>query len=67
MGIDAIELAHTLRQIAIRDFQEKVLAVIHLTVGVDDPVKAFADSPQEIKPLFTVYVFEVDSLLPDIP
>ncbi len=64
LSIDAIELAHACGEVAVGGFDEQVVVVTHLTVGVADPVEAFADVPQHIQPQIPIFLFEVDILPP---
>ena len=36
-------------EVAVGGFDEQVVVVTHLTVGVADPVEAFADLPQDLQ------------------
>lgn len=42
LGVNAIQLTHSSGEIAVRGFGKKVIVVAHLTVGMDNPVEAFA-------------------------
>jgi hypothetical protein len=60
LGINAIVLAHTFGEVAVRCFNEQVVVVPHLTEGVNDPIKTFADLFQDLQLQFPVSIFEVD-------
>jgi hypothetical protein len=64
LGIDTIEFAHTLGEIAVGRLHQQVVVVSHLTVGVDDPIETLADLPQYLEPHFPILIEDVDSLAP---
>ena len=44
LGVDAIKLAHTFRQISIGSFKYDMVVVAHQTIGVNTPVTSLTDS-----------------------
>ena len=43
LGVHTIQLAHTLREITLRRFDEQVIVVVHETVAIANPIEAVAD------------------------
>lgn len=46
----AIQLPHTLRQIAIRCFNHQMIVIDHQTIGMTDPIKVFNDPTKKTRP-----------------
>jgi hypothetical protein len=60
-------MAHALGEVAIRSLCQQVVVVSHLTIGVDNPAKAFADLPEYLQPDIPIRVRKVDRLAPVSP
>jgi hypothetical protein len=43
LRVDAIELAHALREIGVGRFRQQMVVVSHLAIGMDGPIEALAD------------------------
>ena len=67
LGVYPIEMAHALRQIRFRRFDQDVVVVRHLAPGMAHPVKAFADRPEYLQPCFPVRVRQIYILLSIAP
>lgn len=63
LGIDAIELSHAKRKVAVRGFDEKVIVVAHETVGMTCPVVAFIDVLEGIEKVLAVLIVLKDEFL----
>jgi hypothetical protein len=62
LGVHTIQLAHTLREITLRRFDEQVIVVVHETVAIANPIEALADFREYCKPAATIRIIQVDVL-----
>jgi hypothetical protein len=56
LGVNAIELAHSLCQIRFRCFDQQVVVIAHLAPCMASPVEALANLGKHPKPVFPVCV-----------
>lgn len=56
LGVNAIELAHSLCQIRFGCFDQQVVVITHLAPRVTRPVEALANLGKHPKPVFPVCV-----------
>ena len=56
LGIHAVQLAHAFREVGIRGFDNQMIVVGHLAIGVTNPVEPFADFPERFKPSQTIFI-----------
>jgi len=49
LGVDTVQLAHTLGEIPVRCLNEQMIMVAHQAVGVHRPVEATTDTAKHIK------------------
>ena len=56
LRIEAVQMPHPKRQIAIRRLQQQVIVIGHLTEGVHHPVEARANNAQHIQPVDAVRI-----------
>ena len=64
MGVDAVELAHPLGEGGIRRFDDTVIMLGHLAIGVAAPVETAADRAQYCEPFQAVLSVAIDRLAP---
>ena len=64
MGVDGVELTHTLGKIGIRGLNDEVIMVGHLAIGVAEPVETAAHLAQGGEPIGAVLVVAIDRLAP---
>ena len=62
LRVDAVQLAHACREIALRGLDDQVVVIGHLAPGVDRPVEALATLCQGFQPAFAIDVVRVDIL-----
>jgi hypothetical protein len=62
LGIDAVQLPHTECKVAVRRLDEKVIVVVHETVGVADPVITLVDVLEGVQEVDPVLVALEDGL-----
>ena len=63
LGIDAVQLPHAERKIAVRGLDEKMVMVGHQAVSVADPVVALIDMLEGVEEVQAVGVVLEDGLL----
>ena len=51
LGIAAIQLAHTQRQIGLRRFDQEMIVIVHQAVGMTEPAIAIDDMGEEREPV----------------
>jgi hypothetical protein len=56
LRVEAVQMPHPERQIAIRRLQQQVIVIGHLTEGVHDPVEARANNAQHLQPVDAVSI-----------
>jgi hypothetical protein len=66
LGIDPIELTHTEGEVGIRCLNQKVVMVVHETVGMAKPVVLPDSRTKDGKELLSIYIIHAD-LSPCIP
>jgi hypothetical protein len=49
LGIHAVQLPYTLRQVAVRCFDNQVIVVVHQTIDRADPMETVGDLSQDIQ------------------
>src|SRR2546427_9126074 len=54
LGVDAVELAHSLREVSLWCFDYQVIVVVHQTVGVTQPVKSVNHLAQDLQEHFAI-------------
>ena len=62
LRIDAVQLAHSFRQIPVRGLHQKVVVVGHQTVGVPPPVEPLADLREQVEKGLPICVTPIDVL-----
>jgi hypothetical protein len=67
LRIHAVELAHPLREIAIRGLNHQMIVIAHQAVGVTQPVEILDHRSQNIQKSMTVFVVLEDPLLAVAP
>jgi len=67
LRIDTVELAHALREIAVRGLHQQVVLVPHLAIRMDDPVEALADMAQHLQPQVPILILDINGLPPVSP
>src|SRR2546430_2267625 len=56
LGINTIELPHSLRQVSIRCFNHQVIVVVHQAIAVANPVEPLGDPSQSVQKQFSVAI-----------
>jgi hypothetical protein len=56
LGVNAVQLPHTEREISVRGLDEDVEVIGHEAIGVADPVVAFVDVLEGVQEVLTVRV-----------
>jgi hypothetical protein len=64
LGIYAIELAHALRQIAVRCLNHQMVMVGHLTIGMENPIEGFCYTFNNAEKRYTVGIILINGLTP---
>ena len=64
LGVYAVQLAHAFREVGIRCFDDQVIVVGHLAIGMAHPVEAFADFGESFKPGHTIFIRKENVLAP---
>src|SRR5438093_9123169 len=54
LGVEAVELAHSLREVSLWCFDYQVIVVVHQTVGVAQPVKSVNHLAQDLQEHFAI-------------
>ena len=62
LGVDAVELAHTLLQIALRGLNDEVVMIAHQTIGMTAPIEARADFAEYLQPRVPILRSVIDVL-----
>ena len=57
LGINAIKLSHSLRQVSIRGFDDQVIVIVHQAIGVANPVEALVNVSESAEKQFAVAIF----------
>jgi hypothetical protein len=63
LRIDAVELSHADRQIAVRGFDQQMIVIGHEAVSVTNPVISFLDVLEGVQEVFTVMAILEDGFL----
>jgi hypothetical protein len=61
--IDAVQLPHTQREIAVRRLDQEVIVVVHQAVGMAEPVIPFVDVLERVQEVDAVLVVFENGLL----
>ena len=64
LGIDTIKLAHAFGEVGIGRFDEQVIMMGHLAIGVAHPVEALADLGKRFEPGEAIVVGQKNVLAP---
>lgn len=67
LGVDAVEVAHTLGEVGLRGFHQEMIVVTHQTVGMHPPVKSLSRAGQHVQAALSVSVVRIDRLLAVAP
>jgi len=62
LGVDAIEVLHSAREIGFRRLDKKVVVIRHQAVGMTDPPEALDDLRKDIEKAGTIRVTKEDVL-----
>ena len=60
MGVNAVELTHSLREIGIGSLDDTVIVVRHLAIDVAAPVETSANRAEHGEPIRAVLLFPID-------
>ena len=63
LGVCAVKLAHAAREVRHRGFDEKVIMIIHQTIGMTYPAESLDNMRKDRKKCFSVGVVLIDYLL----
>ena len=61
--IDAVQLPHTQREIAVRRLDQEMIVVVHQAVGMTEPVIPFIDMLERVQKVDAVLVVFENGLL----
>src|SRR3972149_40239 len=56
LGVEAVEMAHSLREVSLRCFDYQVIVVVHQTVGVAQPVKTVDHLAHDLQERFAIAI-----------
>ena len=64
LRIHAVQLAHTFGKVAFHRLDQKMVVVIHQTIGVDRPIEALADLAYHSKEHAPIAIIQEHRFLP---
>ena len=63
LGVNAVQLTHAYRKIAVRGLDEKMVMIVHKAISMTDPVVSFIDVLKSVEKIDSVLVGLEDGLL----
>jgi len=64
LGVNTIQVAHAFREIGFGRFDDQMIVIAHLAIGVAYPVESLANLAECFQPRHAIFIRAIDVLAP---